>query len=228
MNSLAFIYYLQNPVTGEIFYVGATKISLTNRLRTHYQHLREFERGLRKSNRRYEYLLKLRPDKATIHLLEIVTDLELLDERECFYIKLMRKAYPNLTNMTDGGKGKHTTKYYTEQELEEYSKKLTQGLKGKAKPNGFATNLSKQRKGINNPAAKELDRALVCFKNSVPVRMFKYGFEVNDFLQNKYGYGNVFAAFKRGSTRVYNYTWLYIDECDLEVQDIVRTNYESN
>ena len=103
MNSLAFIYYLQNPVTGEIFYVGATKISLTNRLRTHYQHLREFERGLRKSNRRYEYLLKLRPDKATIHLLEIVTDLELLDERECFYIKLMRKAYPNLTNMTDGG-----------------------------------------------------------------------------------------------------------------------------
>ena len=65
-----FIYYLQNPITGEIFYVGSTECSLKNRLRTHYQHLREYERGLRKHNKRYEYLLNLRPNKATIHLLE--------------------------------------------------------------------------------------------------------------------------------------------------------------
>ena len=28
---LGFVYYLQNPITSEIFYVGATEISLKNR-----------------------------------------------------------------------------------------------------------------------------------------------------------------------------------------------------
>ena len=43
---VGFIYYLQNPVTGEIFYVGATETSLKNRLRTHYQHLSEALKGI--------------------------------------------------------------------------------------------------------------------------------------------------------------------------------------
>ena len=120
-----FIYYLQNPTTDEIFYVGSTECSLKNRLRTHYQHLREFERNLRKTNRRYEYLLKLRPLKATIHLLELVFTKEELEKREIFYIKHFRKINSNLTNMTDGGKGKCTSKYYTEKELEIYSLKIS-------------------------------------------------------------------------------------------------------
>jgi len=225
---LGFIYYLQNPITGEIFYVGSTTSSLNNRLRTHYQHLREFERGLRKSNKRYEYLLILRPEKATIHLLEIVTSSS-LEEREVYYIQFFRKLNPNLTNMTDGGKGKHTSKYYTEKQLEEQSAKISKSNKGRKKPKGFAENLSESRRGLNNPAVKGLSNWIVCFKYEQPIRLFKYGFEVNNFINSKHAYGNVYSVLKdKKNYNPYGYHWQYYNECEKNIQDIVQSNYESN
>ena len=223
MNTITgFVYYLQNPINGEIFYVGATQCSLTNRLRTHYQHLREFERGLRKSNRRYIYLQNLRPQKATIHLLEIVTDKDKLEEREIFHIKHFRKVNPNLTNMTDGGKGHCTSRYYTERELEEYSKRLSKVLKGRSKPAGFAKQLSIARQGLGNPASRELKDWIVCFKEDTPIKLFKYGFEVNTFIGNKHAYGNVFACIKRLGKSAYKYNWKSFSQCSKEIQDIVH------
>ena len=221
-----FIYYLQNPITGEIFYVGSTECSLKNRLRTHYQHLREYERGLRKHNRRYEYLLNLRPNKATIHLLELVTKKGTLDEREIFYIKHFRKVNPNLTNMTDGGRGQHTSKYYTEKQMELYSKKISIANKGKNKPQGFAENLSVKRQGVLNPSAKELENWIVCFKENLPIRMFKFGFEVNNFLQNKHAYSNVYK-FLESNNKPYGYKWIFFHNCTQEIQDIVQSSYEN-
>lgn len=222
-----FLYYLQNPITDEIFYVGATEISLRNRLRSHYQHLREFERGLRKTNKRYEYLVNLRPAKATIHLLEIVTNKDELIKREVFYIQHFRQINPNLTNMTDGGRGQHTSKYYTEQELEEYSAKISKANKGRSKPKGFAENLSATRKGLNNPAAKELDDWIVYGDNEKALGLFKYGFEINNFLNNKNAYSNVCAYLKRDGILCYNYKWKYFSQCNKRVQDIVQSSYES-
>jgi hypothetical protein len=86
---LGFVYYLQNPITSEIFYVGTTEISLKNRLRSHYQHLSEALNGKRKMNKRYEYLLNLKPLKATIHLLEIITEGN-LEEREIFLLPRLK------------------------------------------------------------------------------------------------------------------------------------------
>lgn len=222
-----FIYYLQNPITDEIFYVGATETSLINRLRTHYQHLREFERGLRKSNKRYEYLLNLRPQKATIHLLELVFTKQELIKREVFYIQHFRKINKNLTNMTDGGRGQHTSKYYTEQELEDYSAKISKANRGKPKPRGFAENLSATRKGLDNPAAKELDDWIVYGNTEEALGLFKYGFEINTFLKNKHAYGNVYRHLKRKGNLCYSYKWKYFSECNKEVQDIVQSSYES-
>lgn len=228
MNTITgFIYYLQNPVTGEIFYVGSTQCSLLNRLRTHYQHLREFERGLRKENKRYTYLASLRPVKATIHLLEIVTNISQLEEREIFYIKHFRKINPNLTNMTDGGRGKQTFKYYTEEQLENYSAKISVANSGKKKPEGFARNLSIKRKGLGNPATKELSNWIVSFYMGRVERMFKYGFEVNDFIGKKDAYGNVHRAMRDRHYNPYKRTWLFFNECDKIIQDIVQSQYES-
>ena len=67
--------------------------------------------------------------------------------------------------MTDGGKGNCTSKYYTEKELEEYSLKISKSNKGKPKPKGFSENLSKLRKGLNNPATKEMIDWIVAFKD---------------------------------------------------------------
>lgn len=225
-NILGFIYYLQNPITKEIFYIGCTRASLPNRLRTHYQHLREFKRGLRKSNRRYEYLKSIEPHKATIHLLEIVTGtLRDLEKKEIEYISFFRSQNPNLTNMTDGGIGKNTSKYYTEEEMEEFSKKLSKSLKFKKKPEGFSENLSNIRKGLGNPAAKELKDWIIAEKEGA-YHLFKYGFQVNDFMSNKNAYGNVYK-FLDSSKRPYGYSWKTFSKLSKEIQDIVQTNGES-
>lgn len=211
---LGFIYYLQNPTTGEIFYVGATQTSLTNRLRTHYQHLREFERGLRGTNKRYLYLQNLRPEKATIHLLEVITNGN-LEEKEIYYIKFFRKLNPNITNMTDGGKGKCISKYYTEKQMEELGNKLSLANKGYSKPIGFAENLSLQRKGLKNPATKELKDFIICFKDNKAIRIFKYGFEINDFIGKKDAYGNVYKVLTNQlKYNPYGYIWKYISQCN--------------
>lgn len=226
-NKLGFIYYLQNPVTAEIFYVGSTQCSLLNRLRTHYQHLRECERGIRKTNRRYEYLKALKPDKAAIYLLEIVIDISQLEERERFYIKQFREINPNLTNMTDGGAGQYTSKYYTEQELEELSKKISTANRGKSKPEGFAENLSKQRKGLGNPAAKPIkNNGIIGTNDRINFKWFKYGFEVNDFFERKDAYGNIYK-FVGTKNKPYGYEFKYFNEASKRVQDIVQSQRES-
>ena len=226
--NLGFVYYLQNPVTGEIFYVGATQTSLKNRLRVHYQHLKEYERGLRKRNRRYEYLQKLKPLKATIHLLEIVNgSIQELTKKEIEYISFFREKNPNLTNMTIGGQGNCTNKFYTEREMEEFSEKLSKSLKGKKKPVGFAENLSKKRKGIGNPASKELEDWIVSIKDN-EYKLFKYGFEINDFINNKYAYGNVYKFIDSENNRPYGFTWKRFSKLSKDIQDIVQSDYESS
>lgn len=224
---LGFIYYLQNPLTDEIFYVGSTQISLKNRIRTHYQHLREFERGLRKTNRRYEYLLKIKPIKATIHLLEIVHNSDLY-EREVYYINLFRQLNPNLTNMTDGGFDGRTTKYFTEQEIEEYSKKQSLIAKGKKKPEGFALRLSAQRMGLGNPAAKKMERPIVCFLNGNPEQLFYYNFEINNYFGCKDAGGNVQRALKQKHYRPHKRDWFFLDEISKKNQDILTKKYIKN
>lgn len=230
-SNMGFIYYLQNPTTGEIFYVGATQCSLNNRLRTHYQHLREFERGLRASNNRYVYLQGLRPDKATIHLLEIVTDISILESREIFFIRHFRAINPNLTNMTDGGRGKHTSKYYTESQMELYSQKISIANRGRSKPKGFAENLSKKRKGLDNPAARPISNGgIIITNNRIDFYWLKYGFEVNSFFNRSSAYTNVYRSvnkIKYFSKTPYGYECKYFDKATQRVQDIVRAKYES-
>lgn len=221
---LGFVYYLQNPNTGEIFYVGATEVSLKNRLTNHYRHLSEALKGRRKMNKRYEYMLNLQPVKATIHLLEVVTENNLAD-REIFYIKKFREINPNLTNMTEGGPGKCTSLYYTLEEKIKFGHKISEKLKGKKKPEGFAENLSKQRKGLGNPAAKEIPIGWIVADQKY---LFKYGFEVNEFVNNKYAYGNIYKHFKYNREGTpYGHKWELFSNLSKEIQDIVHSTYES-
>ena len=170
----------------------------------------------------------MKPIKAQIHLLEIVTTGN-LDDREIHFINFFRKLNPLLTNMTDGGKGKSTSKYYTEEELENYSKKLSLSLKGKKKPIGFSENLSKNRKGILNPGAKELKDWIVSVNNGKPEKLFKYGFEINNFLRNKHAYGNIVKTLRNSPHHTpYKRAWILFKDCNKNIQDIVRIDYESN
>lgn len=221
---LGFVYYLQNPNTGEIFYVGAIQISLKNRLRTHYQHLSEMKKGQRKSNKRYEYLLNLQPVKATIHLLEIVIDGN-LSERERFYINKFREINPNLTNMTNGGQGQFTAEYCSEKQKLETGQKISLKLKGKKKPEGFAQHLSDIRHGLNNPNAKEISIGWIVADEKF---LFKYGFEINNFVHKKDAYGNIYKYFINKRTgNPYGHKWELFSNLSKEIQDIVQSSYEN-
>lgn len=227
---LGFIYGLKNPITGEMFYIGSTQSALKHRLKRHYQDLKEVKTEKRKLNKRYSYLIKLLPLKAEIFLLEIVQNGD-LDDREIFYIKHFKNINPNLTNMTTGGRGGYTCQFYTEKEMEEYSKKISNSNKGKPKPKGFAENMSLNRRGLNNPAIRPLAIGkIVCFKDGLPIKMFIYGFEISQFVNSKHGASSVMGMIrlKKYHWKPYGYEFKKFDDCTKEVQDIVQSDYENS
>jgi hypothetical protein len=126
--------------------------------------------------------------------------------------------------MTDGGRGEHTSKYYTEAQMEAYSEKLSIANKGRAKPKGFSEHLSRIRKGLGNPASKELKAPLVCFREGKPIRMFKYGFEVNEFIDSPHAYGNVYRNFKKNHSP-YGYKWTILSLCTKSEREAVERLY---
>lgn len=205
---IGFVYFLKNPVTNEIFYIGCTKVSLKNRLRTHYQHLRDCERGFRRENKRYLYLKNLMPHKAEIHLLEIVDEKD-LEFTEIMYIGLFRSWGFHLTNQTEGGKGGDTYRNLTETRKAQYKRLLQAKLKDRPKPKGFKENLSKARTGIGNTMAGTSKHCPVaCYKNGKLIKVFKYPFEVNAYLENDQAWGNIVKVITgKLSYKPYGYEW---------------------
>ena len=58
--------------------------------------------------------------------------------------------------------------------------------------------------------------------------LFKYGFEINEFISNKNAYGNIFNYFKNNRKgNPYGYQWELFSNLDIEIQDIVHTLYEN-
>lgn len=219
------IYCLVNPVTEEIFYIGATKTSLMERLQKHYWDLTSYQKGKRGYNKRFEYLENLLPIYASIGLIEEVK-LEELDKKEKYWINYYKELNPNLTNTTVGGKGGDTYSLQSKSKQKEISYKISKANKGKPKPKGFSENLSKTRQGINNPAAKEISIGwIVCDKK----HLFKYGFEINSFMNSKHAYGNIFKALiKKGRAISKSNTFELFSNLSEEIQDIVQQDYESN
>ena len=210
------IYYLQNPITSEVFYIGATATSLEKRLKKHYTDLNSCKRGERKNNKRFEYLEKLLPNKAEINVLEIVSENKMY-KRESFYIKLFRQINPELCNMTDGGRGNDTIKYKTEKEKKKISKKISESLKGRKKPKGFSENLSKKRKGKNNPMASKFTDPIVANEKYI----FYYSFEINGFIGSKHAAPNILKQMGIEGRRPYKYKWNYLSDLDNK-RDLIR------
>lgn len=217
------IYYLQNPITNEIFYVGSTTKSLEERLKIHYYHLLAYKRGERQNTKRFEYLINLGDIKATIHLIEEV-DLTLLDEKEKFYIQQYKELYPNLVNIQKGGKGGDNYTNNTEERKKEISSKISNALKGKPKPEGFKERLSETRKGQDNPNCKELTEWIVV-NNTI---LFKFAYQLNNYIGSKDACGNVKKSLKKGKGNPYNKNWCLFSNLSKELQDIVHSNYESS
>ncbi len=224
------IYFLKNPNTHEIFYIGATTLTLKKRLEQHYAHLKEYKNGLRNWNKRFEYLANIEPYIAEIYSIEIV-EKDILDKTESMYIGLFKSWGFNLTNSTDGGKGGNTYKYLNTIQKEKTRLRLKAKLTGKTKPKGFAENLSKSRTGINNPMSNTGKYgAIVSFDHLwQPIEMYKHSYELNAKFNNAHLHGNIIKMLT-GKTKPYKpagLNWKFFKDCDKQIQDIVQSIYEN-
>ena len=237
---LGFIYCLKNPTTNEIFYIGATESAPKDRLKGHYSHFKEYLKGHRSSNKRFEYLKSIWPKIAVIELLEIVQN-GYLYQREIDYIAKYSKIC-NLTNQTVGGEGGDTFTLQDSKSKQEISELIRQSQIGKKKPEGFAENLSKNRIGKRNPMCGTSKLGwVICFKENEPIKLMKFPFEITEFLDNLYGIenhkshknaaGNISKAIRKNTSKECkskNLVWKNFDICNKEIQDIVLADYESN
>ena len=199
-NMIYAIYLLKNPITNQIVYVGKTSdLDLNHYLKSKYWKLNEVNRGERNITPLFKLMNELLPNKLTIHLIKYVDEskpFQSADFTETYYIKEYSKDY-KLLNITDGGTGGNTYKYKSNEEISNIGKKVSEKLKGRKKPEGFAEHLSHIRKGKNNPMAKKINVGIYD-KNNNLIHICHYGFEVNEFLNNKWFWSNYGKGIKCG------------------------------
>lgn len=100
-------YYLQDPTTGDIGYVGMTTESLSKRLRRHIQEALKREHSPESDKNKWVrevYGKSVRPLINEIETAEFPDALQ-AGEREKYWIAKYREDGYNITNMTDGGLG---------------------------------------------------------------------------------------------------------------------------
>lgn len=195
------VYCLKNPTTNEVFYVGATIKSLKYRLDQHYWHLYEAEETDRRIlNKRFSYLRSLYPLKANIELLE-ECDINIMHEREMYYIAKYRESNPNLTNITNGGIGGDVFTNNTVERKKEIGEKISKQLKGKSKPKNFAENMSIARTGAGNPRAgvSKYGRIVLLSSDNTIKHIFNAGYEINSYFGKKDSYGNLIKKLVKNS-----------------------------
>lgn len=226
------IYGLVSPIDEKVVYVGVTTKPLEYRLKQHYWHLNEVIKGRRKMNKRFEYLKNLLPLKVSIKCLYTTKDVYGLKWYESKYIKMYRDLNPDLLNETDGGFGQNTHSYKTNEEISEIGTKISNALKGKSKPDGFAENLSEKRKGKGNPMCKKLEEPIYAVNIKTRKRVnkkFEYAFEVNIFINKHNAWSNVKKAINHISTRsgfrgqfqqCYGYWWLTWDYAQKYLEEV--------
>ena len=234
---LGFIYCLVNPITSEIFYIGATESAPKDRLKRHYAQFKEYLCGKRSVTKKYEYFESIFPNIAEIRLLEIVQN-DFLYQKEIDYIAKYIKDGYTLTNQTFGGEGGDTFTLNDTIDKEYFSKLIANKHTGAKKPEGFAESLSKKRMGINNPMAGKdtLTGWVVCFKDNIPIKLFKFPFEITEFLdvefpneghkKNAGTTGNICKGIRNNSNHTSTsrgFIWKSFNNCDKEIQDIVSS-----
>lgn len=110
---------------------------------------------------------------------------------EKYYINYYRKINPNLLNETNGGIGGYTAINKSDNEKSIIGRKISNAIKGRKKPKGFAEHLSAIRKGKNNPMTQRLEIKIGAYKENNLIKSFEYGFEINEFIGSKSAYSNV-------------------------------------
>lgn len=209
---ITIIYGIKDPNNNKIVYVGKTQDELSHYLKSKYWKLNEVKRGKRNWNKLFKYLDNLLPNKPTLEILykcDSDKPFNNPDGMEKLFIKKYKEINPDLLNETDGGTGGNTYKYKTITEKAEIGIKISKKLKGKKKPEGFGEHLSRIRRGSNNPRA--FVQNIGMYKNNKLIKVFSYGYEINNYFNNKTVYGNVLKVLKgKLNYKPMGYEWKYL------------------
>lgn len=236
---LGFIYCLKNPITDEVFYVGATESAPKDRLSGHYQHFKEYLNFKRSGTKKFKYFEDIWPEIAKVELIEIIQN-DYLYEIEKKYIKSYSEKF-TLTNQTIGGEGGDTFTLQDSIDKEKISKLISDKQSGKKKPPGFAENLSKTRMGKNNPmgGTGTMPNCIIFDLDDTPLKLITAPFQITEFLDSVYGKdehkkhagrtGNISKGLKkRPIVNSSGYIFKRYEDCSKEIQDIVQQNYEND
>lgn len=98
---MAHIYKITNTITNKI-YIGKTTLMILERFDKHIRNSKDGDTYLYKSFRKYGI------ENFTIESIEECSD-DILNNRECFWIKELNSLIPNGYNMTEGGTGGDTS-----------------------------------------------------------------------------------------------------------------------
>ena len=224
------IYVLSNPITNDVFYVGATKKELNERLKAHYLKVHEVKRGGINMTKRLEYLINLLPNKANIVEIDRCED-DKADELEKYYINEYSKI-TELTNQTIGGIGGNTFKLASQEQQIKTGELISKQLKGKSKPEGFAENLSNARMGYGNPRAGKTVHPPIVLESNEAIIIFRNGVEANSYFDNKYCWGNLVLISKHNKIHSNKHCYLktyyvnFVDNCNDSIKDIVESLLE--
>ncbi len=126
--SLGKIYELISPIDNKPFYVGKTINSLENRLSKHFSKTIskiKYDKKLSKNEYFIKKLISLSLKELIIIKLIEECSVEIINEREIFWISEYRKIF-KLTNLTEGGDGGSGCKHTIES-----LKKMSENRKGK-------------------------------------------------------------------------------------------------
>lgn len=202
------IYYLSNPLTNEIRYVGQTIQPLKNRLKKHLT--------AKDKSHRVNWLKSLRTKglEPNITLICETDNIQTSNELEQYYINKFKNNGYNLVNMTNGGDGSIGFKHSEESKnkMKIYAKKRVKNL-------DYLNTLSQKGKQIWENKT-ELER-----KNNIlnqPKRKDIGQFNLNNELIKKYislreierelGYfrANIVPCIKGDFKQAYGFIWKYL------------------
>lgn len=140
-----FIYGLVDPRTGHLRYVGKTERALSVRLANH------IHRALRQKTNEHKrnWIRKMIAEGLRPQIVQLweTSDVDILSQAECFWIKYFRQMGCNLTNATDGGEG--STGY---RHSEEEKKRISKRQKGKL----WSLERRKGRSPVTSEQVKEI------------------------------------------------------------------------
>ncbi len=198
-----YIYVLIDPIDNRVRYVGKTK----NPKRRESDHMRLGEAAKKRCLIDFWKLSLFELGTKPIFKIIDITTIDKIDNLEKFYITEYKKS-TNLLNMTSGGDGLQDPSEETRRKIGEKSK-------------GRRLSKEKYRELADQRISKNYGRPIICYDDSGKF-IGEYPNSARASEELGINRKNIFSTLKERNHFIYNYTFFYQDDTDIELKLINR------